>query len=52
MSEQLKAYRDMLRRAEDRMETSRTDAEYEGNRQIADYASRQIDATLAKVNKW
>lgn len=48
----LKVYRDMLRRAEDRMEISRSDAEYHANREIADYAFRQIEAILYKINKW
>lgn len=48
----LKVYRDMQRRAEDRMERSRSDAEYQGNLQIVRYATEQIEAILYKINNW
>lgn len=48
----LKVYRDMQRRAEDRMKLSRSDAEYQGNLQTVQYATEQIEAILYKINNW
>ncbi len=52
MNDALQFWRNKLKRAEDRMDQSRSDAEYQGNREIADHAARQIEALLYKINKW
>ena len=52
MHDELKMWRDRLKRAEDRMDQSRTDAEYAANLDIANHAARQVEAILYKINKW
>lgn len=46
MLKNLQTFRNMEKRARDRMERARSDAEYESNLFIAQYAAEQIDAML------
>jgi len=50
--ESLAAYREMLKRAEDRMELSETRAEYKANEEIANYAAHRINDILRKLHNW
>lgn len=52
LHDELKKWRAAEARAEARLDQSRSDAEYNGNLDSLRHASRQVEATLYKINGW